>query len=118
MANYRAFIVLCFLVVLPVKADEVLNISLVSATLNTVDWLQTKHIAKSGQERNFILGSVPKKREVNMYFASTTILILASNFIPPELAKKKTVKNILTMLVVGQVGWISMNYSLGWKATF
>lgn len=85
-------------------------------TLQTVDWLQTKEIARNPNyyEMNLILGRNPSQNAVDVYFLSTSILHTGIAYYLP-----KKYRRYWQYIFIGvQVGYIGHNYNAGIRISF
>ena len=118
----RYLLILLFLVSLPAKAvdpwshEDKVRLA-IWGTLQTVDWLQTRNIAKHPDqwyETNPRLGNHPTPGEVNRFFLTTTAThILIANFLPSEYRK------VFQYLSIGyEFSYVERNYRIGIKMEF
>ncbi len=84
-----------------------------SLAINTADWLQTREISKSDifYETNPILGKKPNSKNINLYFLSTTVLIIAVN----KLLPRKISRVINVGYIFLESVYVFGNYSIGIK---
>jgi len=92
------------------------NRQLAFTALQMVDWAQTREIARNPDfyETNPILGKYPRKTEVDVYFAATTLgHYLVSQALPSDYRKA------WQYVWIGvQAGYVTHNYQMGVRIRF
>jgi len=90
------------------NADNLLKSAI---ALHFVDWAQTREIVKNDQfyEKNKLLGENPTLAKVNVYMASTMIIMLGIDRLLPVTHK---VKFRIFWVIIGAI-YVAGNYSIG-----
>lgn len=97
-----------------VKKDTIYQATFL--TLMTVDYLQTKEIARNPNyhERNIILGKNPSQNEIDFYFLSTAILHTGIAYCLP----KKYRRYWQYVFIGTQIWCVGHNYNTGIRIRF
>ena len=117
----KTFLAVMLFISIPAFADDWSSTDTkreaVYLTLHSMDWMQTRYIAKNPSEYselNSILGEHPSVGKVNNYFVATALLHVGAAYILPSEYRKA-----FQYLTIGmEFGVVAHNYQIGINLDF
>ena len=115
---------------LPVKSDEMLNLNLIVAAINTLDLIQTRCTTKNTKkcckvpegkychETNPTMSKHPTYREINERFLLYEVGTIAISYGLAYFGKPKWGKNFLKCVIIGQGANVAKNFYIGFRLEF